>query len=132
MLVLLTTSNFPDIMLPAYQINRANCIFFMAYLVIGLIFLMNLLLGIFYNNFKFRFEMNLENSKEKRSEYLFSRYLDFGGDKGYLDKTETYQMFLMIHGLASASLKNQVVSKEEADEELNKSMAKRASNVSQG
>jgi hypothetical protein len=78
--------------------------------------------------------MNLENSKEKRSEYLFSRYLDFGGDKGYLDKTETYQMFLMIHGLASASLKNQVVSKEEADEELNKSMTnnttKRASNIS--
>ena len=82
---------------------------------------MNLLLGIFYNNFKFRFEMNLENSKEKRSEYLFSRYVEFGGGKGYLDKTETYQMFLMIHGLASASLKNQVVSKEEADEELNKS-----------
>jgi len=112
MVVLLTTSNFPDIMLPAYQIHRANCIPFIVYLFIGLIFLMNLLLAIFYNNFKFRFEMNLEKSDQKRSEYLSTKFIEFGGDKGHLDQKETYRMFVMINGLATS--KNQDIGSEEA------------------
>ena len=56
MLVLLTTSNFPDIMLPAYEKNKLSAIFFVSFLVLGLFFLMNLLLAIFYSNFKDRFE----------------------------------------------------------------------------
>jgi two pore calcium channel protein 1 len=56
MLVLMTTSNFPDIMLPAYQRNRLACLYFIIYLILGLFLMMNLLLAIFYSNFKFRFE----------------------------------------------------------------------------
>jgi hypothetical protein len=55
MLVLMTTSNYPDIMLPAYQISRWNCFFFIIYLILGLFLMMNLLLAIFYSNFKMRF-----------------------------------------------------------------------------
>ena len=35
MLVLLTTANFPDIMLPAYEKSRAASLFFIAYLLLG-------------------------------------------------------------------------------------------------
>jgi hypothetical protein len=56
MLVLMTTSNFPDIMLPAYQIYRGDCLYFIIYLVVGLYLLMNLLLAIFYSNFKLTFD----------------------------------------------------------------------------
>jgi hypothetical protein len=56
MLVLMTTSNYPDIMLPAYQIYRGDCLYFIIYLVVGLYLLMNLLLAIFYSNFKSRFD----------------------------------------------------------------------------
>jgi len=56
MLVLMTTSNFPDVMLPAYQISRLNALFFIIYLLLGLFLMMNLLLAIFYSNFKLRFE----------------------------------------------------------------------------
>lgn len=59
MMVLMTTCNHPDIMLPAYQISRVNAIFFVTYLVVGLFLLMNLLLAIFYSNFKLRFEERL-------------------------------------------------------------------------
>jgi len=51
MFVLLTTSNFPDVMLPAYGKNRLDCLFFIFYLVVGLFLLMNLLLAIFYSNY---------------------------------------------------------------------------------
>lgn len=56
MLVLLTTCNFPDIMLPAYSINRLYCIFFIVYLVIGLFILFNLLLAAFFNNYRSQIE----------------------------------------------------------------------------
>lgn len=39
MFVLVTTSNFPGIMLPAYNENRWNAIFFLVFLLIGLYFL---------------------------------------------------------------------------------------------
>ena len=51
MFVLLTTSNFPDIMLPSYGQERRYAFFFITYLTIGLFLLMNLLLAIFYANY---------------------------------------------------------------------------------
>ena len=60
MLVLMTTSNFPDVMLPAYQTNRWLCLYFIAYLVFGLFLMMNLLLAVFYSNFKDRFETDIQ------------------------------------------------------------------------
>ncbi len=33
--VMLTTANFPDVMLPAYRDSRAACFFFIAFLVLG-------------------------------------------------------------------------------------------------
>lgn len=39
MFILLTTANFPDVMLPAYYSNRLYSLYFVGYLVIGLYFL---------------------------------------------------------------------------------------------
>ena len=61
---------------------------------------MNLLLAVFYSNFKIRFE-NAENINEERREYLYDQYIHLGGGKGYLRPNETYKMFMMIHGLAT-------------------------------
>ena len=81
--------------------------------------MMNLLLGIFYNNFKFRLEKHVDSSLEKRSEYLLARFNEYGGKtKGYLNKKEMYQMFMIVHCLVT--LKDQEVDKEEAEEELSK------------
>jgi hypothetical protein len=69
--------------------------------VIGLFLLMNLLLAIFYSNFKMRFERKIESSEDKRSQFLFSEFQKMADGKGYLDKNHTYKMFLLIHELAS-------------------------------
>ena len=111
MLVLITTSNFPDIMLPAYQINRFDAIFFIIYLIIGLFLCMNLLLAIFYSNFKQRFEETLGKGEQERSEYLYNKFKEFGGNEEYLDQMQTYKMFMMIHGLATNT--NQDITDEE-------------------
>ena len=70
MLVLMTTSNFPDIMLPAYQTSRAYFIFFFIYLFFVLLLLMNLLLAIFYSNFKSRFVAVLDKQEGRRNEFF--------------------------------------------------------------
>ncbi|XP_052230503.1 two pore calcium channel protein 1-like isoform X2 [Dreissena polymorpha] len=44
--VLLTTSNFPDVMHPAYDANRFFALFFITFLVIELYFVMNLFLAV--------------------------------------------------------------------------------------
>ena len=52
MLVLLTTSNSPDIMLPAYEYKRGLSLFFILYLMIGVFLIMHLMLALFYSNYK--------------------------------------------------------------------------------
>ena len=56
MLVLLTTANSPDIMLPAYEQHRGLIVFFIVYLLIGVFLLLHLLMALFYNNYKVRYE----------------------------------------------------------------------------
>ncbi|XP_060068697.1 two pore channel protein 1-like [Ylistrum balloti] len=59
--VLLTTANYPDVMMPAYAHNHGYAIFFIIYLALELYFLMNLLLAVVYDTFS-----NLEKSKLKK------------------------------------------------------------------
>uniref|UniRef100_A0A8C8VEI1 Two pore segment channel 1 n=1 Tax=Pelusios castaneus TaxID=367368 RepID=A0A8C8VEI1_9SAUR len=49
--VLLTTSNFPDVMMPSYSRNPWSCVFFIVYLSIELYFIMNLLLAVVFDTF---------------------------------------------------------------------------------
>ncbi|XP_046979764.1 two pore channel protein 1-like [Schistocerca americana] len=51
MFVLLTTANFPDVMMPAYSRSMMFCIFFISYLCIVLYVLMNLMLAVVYETF---------------------------------------------------------------------------------
>uniref|UniRef100_A0A8C4QMT8 Two pore segment channel 1 n=1 Tax=Eptatretus burgeri TaxID=7764 RepID=A0A8C4QMT8_EPTBU len=49
--VLLTTANFPDVMLPSYASSHWACLFFITYLSIELYFIMNLLLAVVFDSF---------------------------------------------------------------------------------
>jgi two pore calcium channel protein 1 len=50
--ILLTTTNFPDVMIPSYNAQNWTALFFVAYLVFGLFFLMNLVLAVVVSSFK--------------------------------------------------------------------------------
>lgn len=51
MFVLLTTANFPDVMMPAYSQSKWHSLFFISFLCIVLYILMNLMLAVVYETF---------------------------------------------------------------------------------
>ena len=70
MLVLLTTANDPDIMLPAYYWNTWYCLFFILYLGFGLLFIFNILLAVIYNNYKNIIHSSITSKEDERRDYF--------------------------------------------------------------
>ncbi len=66
LLVLLTTANHPDVMMPIYQYNRFAAIYFILFLGIGAYIILNLLIAVIYNHFKGFFQNSLQSSFLRR------------------------------------------------------------------
>ena len=70
MFILLTTANFPDIMLPEYEESTINCFIFMSFLILGLFFMMNVLLANVFSKFQQRLERENKKVVEQQEELL--------------------------------------------------------------
>lgn len=70
MFVLLTTSNYPDIMLPSYKVSGYMCFFFILFLVVGLFILMNLLLAIFYSDYQTKTDETIDSNDGDRNKHF--------------------------------------------------------------
>ena len=88
LLILLSTANFPDVMMPAYAANRAAFLFFGTFLVLGLWFLMNLLLAVIFDSFNSMRISNLQAAARSRATHLGHAFnlLDVAG-RGSLDRS---------------------------------------------
>ena len=101
MFVLITTSNFPNVMLPSYNQLRSFCLFFLIFLSVGLFLLMNLLLAIFYSSYQDKTDAYLDTRRKTRSNFLQMLFINLDQDlKGFLDKNESRHFIDEIHCLA--------------------------------
>ena len=66
LLVLLTTANHPDVMIPIYQFNRFSSLYFILFLGLGAFIILNLLIAVTYNQFRGFFVKSLQSSLRRR------------------------------------------------------------------
>jgi len=94
MFICFTTSNFPNIMLPAYYENRWSSLFFVGFLIFGMFFLMNILLAAVIDNYKDRSVEEYERKEIRKRENISTIFDNFDeGEKSYLDRLELKNMF---------------------------------------
>jgi len=106
LLVLLTTANFPDVMMLAYNINRAYAIFFVVYLIFGLFFLLNLVLAVYYNNYRSRVENTINKFISIREKFLKNKFQFYDANcKGYLSRREFREMITDLFQLNLKAVK---------------------------
>ncbi|KQK09180.1 two pore calcium channel protein 1 isoform X1 [Brachypodium distachyon] len=89
MFVLFTTSNNPDVWVPAYKISRWYSLFFIVYVLLGVYFLTNLILAVIYESFKEQLAKQLGQVDFLRKSILQKAFdlIDTNGE-GYLNKEQ--------------------------------------------
>lgn len=66
LMVLLTTANFPDVMLPAFERSRAAVFFFLTFIMVGMFFLVNILTAIVFNAYQQQMDEDDSSTKDRR------------------------------------------------------------------
>lgn len=94
MFVLFTTSNNPDVWIPAYKSSRMSCLFFIIYILFGVYFVTNLILAVVYDSFKSQLAKQVAEMDTLREDTLQLAFdlLDVHGC-GFLDKDQCAELF---------------------------------------
>jgi len=94
MFVCMTTSNYPDIMIPYYEKSRSAFIFFGGFMAIGLYLLLNLLLAVFYNHYKNRLTKKTSKFENQRKQFFEQKFSKIDSqDRGYITIQEFRKHF---------------------------------------
>ncbi|CAF4114160.1 unnamed protein product [Rotaria sp. Silwood2] len=85
LLVLHSTANNPDVMIPAYSDNRLNALFFIVFVVIGIYWIQNIITAVVYRAFRGYFLSSIINLQLRRriavraSFEILKRRITYGG-----------------------------------------------------
>ncbi|KHG26811.1 Two pore calcium channel 1 -like protein [Gossypium arboreum] len=94
MFVLFTTSNNPDVWIPAYKASRWYCLFFVLFVLIGVYFVTNLILAVVYDSFKSELAKQVSEMDRNRRSILckaFNLIDDY--NVGFLNKEQCIHLF---------------------------------------
>lgn len=94
MSILYTTSNNPDVWIPAYKESRFSAIFFVIYILFGVYFITNLVLAVVYDSFKGQLANLMVEAENARQEVLGAAFNLLDDQKrGYLDIEQCARLF---------------------------------------
>lgn len=98
MTVLFTTSNNPEVWLPAYKQSRFSSIFFILYILVGVFFITNLVLAVVYDSFKGQLAEYLVGVAKKRTDILNTTFDLLDEERnGTLDLRQCSQLFTELN-----------------------------------
>ncbi|CAL9756092.1 unnamed protein product [Musa acuminata subsp. burmannicoides] len=92
MFVLFTTSNNPDVWVPAYKNSRWSCLFFVLYVLLGVYFLTNLILAVVYDSFKKQLAKQVLQMDSMRKSIL-EKAFSLINDNGFVNKPQCSRLF---------------------------------------
>ncbi|XP_011086365.1 two pore calcium channel protein 1A [Sesamum indicum] len=94
MFILFTTSNNPDVWIPAYKASRWYCLFFVLYVLLGVYFVTNLILAVVYDSFKSELVKQVAEKDRTRTRILKKAFnLIDNNNLGYLNKDQCIRLF---------------------------------------
>ncbi|KAI3472481.1 hypothetical protein Pfo_030869 [Paulownia fortunei] len=94
MFILFTTSNNPDVWIPAYKASRWYCLFFVLYVLLGVYFVTNLILAVVYDSFKSELVKQVSEKDRNRTRILKKAFnLIDNNNLGYLNKDQCIRLF---------------------------------------
>ncbi|KAK9285308.1 hypothetical protein L1049_024499 [Liquidambar formosana] len=97
MLILFTTSNNPDVWIPAYKASRWHCLFFVLYMLLGVYFVTNLILAVVYDSFKSQLAKQVAEMDHMRKSMLEKAFkLIDKNNVGYLNKEQCIHLFEVL------------------------------------
>lgn len=94
--VLITTSNFPDVMMPSYTENRLYALVFVSFLVVGLIFLMNFVLAAVYSNYRGHLKTEVQERLVIQAKLLNRAFRLVSEDKKTIDGNDWLKFFRIL------------------------------------
>eukprot|EP00756_Hemistasia_phaeocysticola_P020877 Hpha_TRINITY_DN15743_c1_g5::TRINITY_DN15743_c1_g5_i1::g.40073::m.40073 len=94
---LLTTNNFPDVMMPAYTANRWNVLFFACYVFIGLWLFVNLFIALVNQAFHDSAESERGDMLRNQNECITKAYRLLAGDQGAIDRNLMLAVFAELN-----------------------------------
>ncbi|KAF3779018.1 Two pore calcium channel protein 1 [Nymphaea thermarum] len=94
MFVLFTTSNNPDVWIPAYKTSRWYSLFFVLYVLLGVYFVTNLILAVVYDSFKDQLAKQVAqtDTMQKHNLSLAFKLID-DQKRGFIDKDQCIHLF---------------------------------------
>ncbi|KAL8506571.1 hypothetical protein ACS0TY_017457 [Phlomoides rotata] len=94
MFILFTTSNNPDVWIPAYKASRWHSLFFVLYVLLGVYFVTNLVLAVVYDSFKGELVKQVAGKDRKRTRILKKAFNIIDEDNlGYLSIDQCIRLF---------------------------------------
>ncbi|KAJ9686327.1 hypothetical protein PVL29_015294 [Vitis rotundifolia] len=92
--ILFTTSNNPDVWIPAYKVSRWYCLFFVLYMLLGVYFMTNLILAVIYDSFKNQLAKQVAEMDRMRRSILEKAFnLIDKSNLGFLNKEQCIHLF---------------------------------------
>lgn len=94
MFILFTTSNNPDVWIPAYKASRWYSMFFVLYILLGVYFVTNLILAVVYDSFKSELAKQVSEMDKMRKNILLKAFrLMDRYNLEYLKKDQCLRLF---------------------------------------
>lgn len=94
--IMVTTANYPDVMMPAYNQNRLAAIYFVAFMIITFFFLMNVILASVVN----AYDNELDRRKiaaKKMSQQDLKKAFELMQHNGEIDRETVMALFMILN-----------------------------------